>query len=397
MRAAGSVAWCGLAALAVAMGIGRFAFTPILPAMQEDYGLTLGRAGRLASANYFGYLLGALSAMHGGLRQDFAIRIGLAAIALATCAMGITSSFAGWLGLRALAGFASAWVLVHVSAWALERLGAAGRPGLGGTVYSGVGVGIVVAGGACLVLSYAGVASANAWLALGGAALGVTAWLWPAVGGNPGAAPGGTLGNGAPRQIAEFWRLVFCHGAFGLGYIIPATFLPLMAKRVIADPLWFGWAWPAFGAAAVASTLLAARLSRTIGQRNVWIASNVVMALGLLSPIVLHGIAGIALAALCVGGTFMVNTMVGLQEARRVGGEHARLLMAAMTSAFAAGQVAGPLLAGWLTGMPHGFALALAAAAIALLAAAAALFKSRANGATEGRTPWTSAESRSGR
>src|SRR5438105_11094573 len=123
------------------MGIGRFAFTPLLPMMQADSGLSLAAGGWLASANYLGYLLGALSA---GFfpRSGKVIRVGLLAIAGTTLAMGITHQFAVWAALRLAAGIASAWVLVHVSAWCLPRL--TGRTTLAGAVYAGVGVGIVV-------------------------------------------------------------------------------------------------------------------------------------------------------------------------------------------------------------------------------------------------------------
>ena len=113
---AASIAVAGLIALAVAMGIGRFAFTPILPMMEADAGLTLKAAGWLAAANYLGYLLGALSAAR--LPRAWAIRGSLLLIAVVTFAMGMTDSFALQLLLRLLAGVASAWVLVHVSAWA---------------------------------------------------------------------------------------------------------------------------------------------------------------------------------------------------------------------------------------------------------------------------------------
>jgi len=127
------VACCGLAALAVAMGIGRFAFTPLLPMMQDEFGLTLAEGGWLASANYVGYLAGALSAtLVADVARRGAIRLGLATIALSTLAMGATDSFAAWMLLRFVPGFASAWVLVCVSAWSLELLGKAGRPALGG-------------------------------------------------------------------------------------------------------------------------------------------------------------------------------------------------------------------------------------------------------------------------
>jgi predicted MFS family arabinose efflux permease len=357
------------------MGIGRFAFTPILPVMQEEFGVTVRQGGWLASANYLGYLLGALSALHGNLRQSWAIRLALLAIASSTAAMGVASDLASWLVLRAIPGFASAWVLVYVSAWALERLGKAGRMDLGGAVYGGVGCGIIFAGSACLLLFQTGATSSIAWLVLGAVALCVSAALWRAVAGDTVTAPSKAVAS--PRDIPEYWRLVFCHGAFGLGYIIPATFLPVMAKQVVSDPVWFGWAWPVFGTAALVSTLVAARLSKVLGQRGVWVLGNLIMAAGVLMPIAVHGLAGIIIAAVLVGGTFMVNTMVGLQEARRVAGAHARPLMAAMTSAFAVGQVLGPLLVSFLVGLPGGFAMALVAAAAPLLIAAYTLFVNR--------------------
>src|SRR5712691_1129797 len=154
----------GLAALAVAMGIGRFAFTPILPMMQEDFGLSVSEAGWLASANYTGYLVGALSAIGLRLPSTFAIRAGLLVIGLSTLAMGLEHSFALWVVLLAVAGIASAWVLVFVSTWALERLALLGRSKLSGTVYAGVGTGIGIAGGACLILMSLHARSGDAWL-----------------------------------------------------------------------------------------------------------------------------------------------------------------------------------------------------------------------------------------
>ena len=163
---------------------------------------------------------------------------------------------------------------------------------------------------------------------------------------------------------------MFCHGAFGLGYIIPATFLPVMAKQVVARAAVVRPGVAGVRRRRAVSTIAAARLTQVIGQREVWILGNVAMGIGVLVPIVLPGLAGIAIAAICVGGTFMVNTMVGMQEARRVAGARAGRLMAAMTSAFAGGQIAGPLLVGWLSRFEGGFTAALATAAVPLFAAA---------------------------
>jgi MFS family permease len=327
-----AVALGGLAALALAMGIGRFAFTPLLPMMQADAGLTLREGAWLASANYAGYLAGALSARR--LPPAIGVRGGLALIGLATLGMGLLEGAVAWAALRFAAGVASGWVMVHISAWALARLAPLGRPFLGGVVYTGVGLGVAAAGLACLGFMASGVSSRASWLMLGAATLVVSALLLRKMDSGE---------RKAERRSAPIaWSLVVPYGAYGFGYIIPATFLPAMAKQAIDDPFVFGWAWPAFGAAAVASTLAAGALNRWWSNRAIWIACQLVLALGVAAPAIWPGMPGILIASLCVGGTFVVITQVALQEARVIGGEHAARLMAALTAAFAAGQIAGP-------------------------------------------------------
>jgi MFS family permease len=350
----------GLAALAVAMGIGRFAFTPILPMMQAE-GLSLAAGGWLASANYAGYLAGALSSQW--LRGGRAIRAGFAVVALSTLGMALQWHLAAWLLLRAAAGVASAWLLVNVSAWCLER----GR--LDGVAYSGVGVGSAAAGFTCLVLMQAGLGAASAWIALGAVAALAAALLWPVF----------DLETSPRAPVAQRWdprsvRLVLCYSAYGFGYIVPATFLPAMAREALPDPALFGWAWPVFGAAAAGSTLAAWPLARRFGSRRVWIGAHLVMALGVAAPLFMHGAGGIALAALCVGSTFVVITLVALQEGGRIGGAP---LMAAMTAGFAVGQVAGPALVSLLAAAGGGLAAASYAACFLLVASAAALAAGR--------------------
>jgi len=374
-RRALAVALAGLIALAVAIGIGRFAFTPILPMMQEDAGVSMAMGGWLASANYVGYLAGALSVIWWRIGATTGIRAGLAAIGITTLAMGMEHHVAVWLALRALAGVASAWVLIYVSAWCLERLAALGRPALSNTVFAGVGAGIALAGGLCLALMRAGAGSARAWIVLGLLSVALSAVIWGVLG--SGAAPHGASAErasaGGTDWNRESLRLVLCYGAFGFGYIIPATFLPAMAKQVIRDPLVFGWSWPLFGAAAMGSTLATAPLRSLVSNRRLWVASHLVMAFGIALPIVWSGIVPIMLAALLVGGTFMVATMTGLQEAREVGGVRATGLMAAVTSAFALGQIAGPISVSLVVGAGGNFAAALAIACAALVVSAYAL------------------------
>ncbi|HEY6966881.1 MAG TPA: YbfB/YjiJ family MFS transporter, partial [Burkholderiales bacterium] len=295
MRNGVGIAAAGLAALAVAMGVGRFAFTPILPMMQQDSGLSVAAGGWLASANYVGYLAGALWAGAVRVRAPSAIRAGLAAIGVSTLAMALDAGFAAWAVLRAVAGVASAWVLIHTSAWCLDRLAAHGRPVLGGIVFAGVGTGIFAAGALCAALMAAHASAAAAWLVLGAASLSVTAVLWRMF---------DASAEGAARAAAAYrwnWaraRLVAAYGAFGFGYIIPATFIPVMAREAIPDPAAFGLAWPAFGAAAAVSTVIMAVLAGRHGIRAIWIGSQLAMALGVAAPVFWPGMAGVVFAAL---------------------------------------------------------------------------------------------------
>ena len=149
--------------------------------------------------------------------------------------------------------------------------------------------------------------------------------------------------------------------------------VPVMAKQVIDDPAVFGWAWPLFGTAAVASTLLAGALRRVLSGRRLWMASACVMALGVACPLFIGGLAGILVCALLVGGTFVVATLAGLQVAREVAGGAAHVLLAAMTASFAASQVAGPLIVSYFVQRTAGFGGALLLACAVLTASAVAL------------------------
>src|SRR5690606_15331911 len=119
-----AVAVFGLLGLAAAIGIGRFAFTPRLPLMQAE-GLSLAAGAWLASANYLGYFAGALAATIAPPALHRAIRGGLAAVAASTVAMALAGGFAPWMVLRFVAGVASAYVMVGISAWSLGMLAAA--------------------------------------------------------------------------------------------------------------------------------------------------------------------------------------------------------------------------------------------------------------------------------
>jgi MFS family permease len=364
----------GLVGLASAMGVGRFAFTPLLPLMQEAGTISLADGGALARANYLGYLVGAVLCMALNPSPGRAARIGLAAVAALTAGMGLTKSVPAWLALRFLAGVASAFVLVGVSSWVLPLLAARGRAAWAGWVYSGVGIGIFGCGLVGLATGLLGVSPDAAWLLLAACSAAVAIVCWSTLGREPSVA---AAPRGAPRPAlpARTSRLVLAYGAFGFGYIVPATFLPAAARQVAPDPAVFAWTWPVFGLAAAASTMAVSRWWRDVPPRRLWAGAQVVMAAGVLAPALRMSVTTLLWCAVCVGGTFMVVTMTGIQEARRVAGASAPRLIAAMTAAFAVGQLVGPFTVTSLgsssspgVALPHGIAAVVLLVGVAALA-----------------------------
>jgi hypothetical protein len=246
------------------------------------------------------------------------------------------------IGLRFVAGVLSAWILVWASGWCLATLARAAASHLGAWIYTGVGIGITLAG---TLVWLGGQQSARVlWLELGALALVGTAYVvWQSRDALEVAVA--RLRNSATRNAAaRHTDLVVCYGAFGFGYIVPATFLPALARAQIKDPLVFGLTWPVFGMAATLSVALVARWMSTLPRRRIWAIAQAIMALGTGLPAITRGLVSLTISAALVGGTFMVTTMAGLQLARELTPENPTPLLARMTAAFAAGQIAGPLL-----------------------------------------------------
>ncbi|MGH6624368.1 MAG: YbfB/YjiJ family MFS transporter, partial [Burkholderiaceae bacterium] len=131
-----------------------------------------------------------------------------------------------------------------------------------------------------------------------------------------------------------------------------------------------------FGLAAAVSTAAVSTLFRASPPARVAAWSLVVMAVGVIAPLIQTGLASLIVSALCVGGTFMVMTMAGAQEARRIAAGSPTRLLAAMTAAFAVGQTAGPVLVGLGDATGHAVAIASVAAMALLLLSATALLLS---------------------
>jgi MFS family permease len=376
-----AIAITGLLSLAVAMGIGRFAFTPLLPMMLHDGVVDLGRASWLATANYLGYWLGAMLCalqpalwrrlrVRRPLAHTAAVRSGLLATVLLTLGMALPTP-ALWPLWRGLAGVASALVFVYVSGWCLARLSALGAPALAGIIYVGPGLGIAVSGLAASAMVASGVHAAAGWAVFAALAVALTALAWPqlrgAVAAPPPPPPGAAVHHGG--AVALF---TLAYGLAGFGYIVTATFLPVIARQALPGSIWLDLFWPLFGLGVACGALLTTRLPLHSDRRHLLMVCYGLQAAGVLLTVWWPSLAGFALGSLLLGLPFTAITLFGMQEARRLRPHNVSGLIGWLTAAYGLGQIAGPPMVAALlrhSATPAaGFTLSLQIAAAALLA-----------------------------
>ena len=393
-----------ITALAVAMGIGRFAFTPILPLMIQEGTVHLAQTAWLSSSNYIGYLVGALSLLKSNRHPLFVV-LGLTLVTLTTWLASL-SSFGWLLVLRFLAGVASAWVLVSISAFAINWLKSR-QVATSGLIYTGVGIGITLTG---LICSYFIFQSATVTIAAQSSFSPLSSRLWQYLGviallatllvtfllakiNSQFASTAAASTAAAETSLTKathtnptasitpaklkLANVLTAYGLFGFGYILPATFLPQIAKQWLSGQSYL-LIWPFFGLAAALSVVLSQGLQRRYNNFSllgVWRVSQIIMAVGTLLPALWQSLAGLMLSSLMVGGTFMVVTMAGLQVAASQVTHYPKYnLSALMTASFAFGQLIGPLTALVATGKNIWLAL-LPVSAIVLLIGVALLWR----------------------
>ena len=367
----------GLAALALGMGIGRFAYTPLLPALIDEAGLSLRAAGYIASANFAGYLIGALAASRVPAtrrRTAFALAIGLSV--LTTFSVAVLES--AWLLAlaRALSGVASAFVMVQGSAIVLDVLSAHRRPGLFAALYAGVGGGIALTAVIVEIMTRAGISGAGTWAALG---LASALLAWPALGlrdpGRADAPAPAASSTGPPagaRDRALRW-LLLAYGGLGFGYVITATFVVVMVRSRSDWKPYEMLVWCIVGLAAAPSNWLWQRLSDRAGPWTAMIAAYLLEAVGVVAAALGEHLLAIFLGALLLGGTFMAITALGLTTARGLSGGASAQVVGRMTAAFGLGQILGPAIGGWLADRAGSFVAPSLLAAAVLVACAGLL------------------------
>jgi predicted MFS family arabinose efflux permease len=365
------LAFAGMVALAVAMGIGRFVYTPILPGMMEELRLTPADAGWIASANYLGYLVGALAAAGGWAhgRERSLMFASLAASAVLAGVMGLNETIAAFLVIRFLAGLASAFVMVFMSSIVFSRLAAAGRNDFQALHFGGVGLGIAASSALLAILVTAHAGWQAGWLWSGAISLAGLVLVALLAGS---ATPANGVGGREPAlpRDGSLVKMIVAYGLFGFGYVVTATFLVAIVRQGGGGRVFEATVWMVTGLAGFPSVWFWQGFAKRIGLYTAYAVSCLVEVVGVTASVVVKGAAGPLLAGLLLGGTFIAITALGLQAGRGLAPQAPRRIFAVMTAAFGLGQIVGPIAAGLLAQASGNYVLASIMAAVALLASA---------------------------
>ena len=400
---------------AISLGITRFSYALLLPPMREDLGWSYTLAGGMNTANALGYLLGALVTPL-LLRRLTPGVVLVAGAVMATVFMGLSGFFiqaAPLLVQRLLAGGASALVFIAGGLLA-ARLGAQvpGRSGLLlGLYYGGTGWGISVS--ALLVPAVLAMAPAPhgwtwAWWALAAACALATLLLWwparvmdsqasaaiqptsttpPAAGAAPPVATGAAEGHqGAAAVPTAAARLpwgalapaLLGYGLFGVGYIGYMTFVVALLReqgRGAGEVTLF---YALLGLAVVLSSRIwAGLLDRSRGGEAL-ARLNALLGVATILPAITGAWPVVLASGLLFGGVFLsvvasTTALVrhNLPQALWASG------ISAFTIVFAAGQIVGPTVVGWIADGPGGLARGLVFSACALWVGALVAWRQR--------------------
>lgn len=340
----------GIFSLLLALGVARFAYTPLLPIMQQQAGLGIAEAGWLAALNYAGYLSGALLA---SLISDLALkdrlyRAGMILAVASTAMMGLTDSFTVWVFSRFIAGLSSAAAMLLGTGLILNWLIRHNhRPELG-IHFAGIGIGIA----GCSAIAWAMAESLSwqeQWFALTaiGLVLMVPALAWlPKPNTNPSITSSEALRDNPPSPLflRIFMAAYFCAG---FGFVVSATFIVAIVEHLPGLEGQGKLAFLALGLGAAPACINWDLIARRTGELNALLLAAALQIIGILLPL-LGTLHATLLGALLFGSTFVGMVSLVLTMAGRYYPTRPAKMMGKMTISYGAAQIIGPAITGWL-------------------------------------------------
>ena len=357
----------GIAALTIAVGIGRFSYTPILPYMISELNLTTTEAGLIASSNYLGYLLGSLIPIFPqfpkNIRSIFIYSIFISIISL--FAMGLTNTFEVFILIRFIHGVFSAFVLILGTSLIVSHVQKKGKIFLGTAHFSGVGLGMALS---AIVVSYLGFLNFTwdeLWFSIGILAIMLSFQII----------------KFTPIQKAEvkynlksknktslgFSLITISYGLYGFGYVAFGTFISTMSRLTPGLEKTEPYVWFVVGVTGIPSVFFWNWFGSKIGNDIGLFLANLILGLGVLFSVLINNEFGIFISCILFGLSFVpITSMCLLEGQKRFSGSFI-VSTAILTFSFSIGQMIGPYLSGLLTDYYNSFFFSMIISGIVLI------------------------------
>ena len=357
----------GIAALTIAVGIGRFSYTPILPYMISELNLTTTEAGLIASSNYLGYLLGSLIPIFPqfpkNIRSIFIYSIFISITSL--FAMGLTNTFEVFILIRFIHGIFSAFVLILGTSLIVSHVQKKGKIFLGTAHFSGVGLGMALS---AIVVSYLGFLNFTwdeLWFSIGILAIMLSFQII----------------KFTPIQKAEvkynlksknktslgFSLITISYGLYGFGYVAFGTFISTMSRLTPGLEKTEPFVWFVVGITGIPSVFFWNWFGSKIGNDIGLFLANLILGLGVLFSVLINNEFGIFISCILFGLSFVpITSMCLLEGQERFSGSFI-VSTAILTFSFSIGQMIGPYLSGLLTDYYNSFFFSMIISGIVLI------------------------------
>ena len=339
----------GIFSLILVLGVARFAYTPLLPLMQQQAGLGVAEAGWLAAINYAGYLSGALiaSRISSLVLKDRLYRIGMVLAIVSTLVMGLSTNLMVWAISRYVAGLTSAAGMLLGTGLIMNWLIRHNHRSELGIHFAGIGLGIAGCAGAVMLFT-PWLDWREQWFAFTalGCLLLVPALRWLPPPDTSGLTTSGQKLQDRPPSalyLRVFMAAYFCAG---FGYVVSVTFIVAIVNQLPGLAGWGNLVFLAIGIGAAPACINWDFIARRIGDLNALILAALLQIVGILLPVMVPGLWAAMLGALLFGGTFIGMVSLVLSMAGRYYPGMPAKMMGKMTLSYGVAQIIGPAITG---------------------------------------------------